>query len=277
MCTIPEGGWRQDDRFDITVMASHNAQSLEGGTLILSPLLAPFIDAQGLRPIYAMASGPVLVENPKLPRSGRVRAGAHMIADPPRTGAVTDSFTLILNKPYAGFAAASEIAATITQTIYGKTGRGLSGLPPIATVLDDRTIRVDIPAAERSNAPAFVGDVLSTPITVALLKLPKQVICNQTAGKIVITGDVEISAVALTSADLTITTTLPPPAPTPDNPEVRTARWAGIGVGAKDTDRAKLQDLLGAFNQLNIPVSDQIALLEMMEKAGKLHANLVRE
>ena len=25
MCRIPEGGWRQDDLFDVTVMATHNA------------------------------------------------------------------------------------------------------------------------------------------------------------------------------------------------------------------------------------------------------------
>lgn len=275
MCSIPEGGWRQDDRFDVTVMATHAATSLEGGTLYLAPLRGPWADASGQLPIYAMASGPVIIENPKQPRTGRVRVGAQMVRDMPRTAGITDSFTLILNKPYAGYAAASEIASAITQGIYGSTGRGMVGLPPVATVLDDRSIRVDIPASERANTAAFVGDVLSTPITVALLKLPKQVIYNQAAGKIVITGDVEISPVALTAADLTITTAIPPSTPTPDNPDIVTNRWAGVAVGAKESERARLQDLLSAFNQLNIPVTDQIGLLQMMEKAGKLHAKLV--
>ncbi len=275
-CTIPEGGWRQDDQFDVTVTTTHGATSLDGGNLFLSPLLGPYIDpSTGLCPLLAMASGPVMIENPKSPRFARVRHGAHMIADPVRSPSVTDSFTLILNKPYAGYAAASEIASAITQSIYGKTGRGLTGLPPIATVIDDRSIRVDIPASERTGTAAFVGDVLGTPITIALLKLPKQVIYNQSAGKIVITGDVEISPIALTSADLSINTTVPPPTPTPDNPQTQTSHWAGVSVGAKESERGKLQDLLQAFNQLNIPVSDQINLLEMMEKAGKLHAKLV--
>jgi flagellar P-ring protein precursor FlgI len=276
MCTIPEGGWRQDDAFDVTVTSTHGATSLEGGMLFLSPLVGPFANGpNGERPLMAMASGAVIVENAKSPRNGRVRHGAHMIADAPRTAAVGDSFTLILNKPYAGYSAASEIANAITQSIYGKAGRALSGLPAIATVLDDRSIRVDVPTSERSSTPAFVGDVLATPITVALLKLPKQVVYNQAAGKIVITGDVEISPVALTSADLTITTTVPPPVPTAENPQVQSSHWTGISVGAKESDRAKLQDLLAAFNQLNIPVADQISLLEMMDKAGKLHAKLV--
>jgi flagellar P-ring protein precursor FlgI len=276
LCHIPEGGWKTDDRFDVTVLANNNAKSLEGGTLYLAPLRGPWADSDPrTNPVWAVASGPVVVENPKSPRSGRVRNGAQMVQELPRVQPNADSFTIILNKPYAGYSSASEIASSITQNIYGKTERSLGGLPPIATVLDDRAIRVDIPPAERINAAAFIGDVMATPISIALLKLPKQVIYNQQSGKIVITGDVEVSPVVLTSADLTITTTLPSPKPTADNPLVETSRWAAVAPGAKESDKGKLQDLLSAFNQLNIPVTDQIALLEMMEKAGKLHAKLV--
>ena len=179
--------------------------------------------------------------------------------------------------PYAGWAAASEVAGTITQNLYGKTGKNLAGLPQIATVLDDRTIRVDIPPTERANTAAFVGDVLSTPINVALLKLPAQVIYNEAAGSIVVTGDVEISPVAITQADLTITTTVPPPVPTPDNPLIDNRSWLGLATGAKESDKARLQDLLNAFNQLKIPVKDQVGILSMLEKTGKLHAKLIRE
>ena len=276
LCHIPEGGWKVDDRFDVTVAAVNNAKSLEGGVLYLAPLRGPWADPDPrTNPVWAVASGTVVVENPGQPRSGRVRNGAQMILDQPQASAITDSFTIVLNKPYAGYAAASEVAASITQNIYGKTERNLGGLPPIATVLDDRSIRIDIPPAERANTAAFIGDVMATPISIALLKLPKQVVYNQQSGKIVITGDVEVSPVALTAADLTITTTIPALKPTPESPLVETSRWAAVAPGAKEADRGKLQDLLAAFNQLNLPVSDQIALLEMMEKAGKLHAKLV--
>lgn len=275
-CAIPEGGWRTNDTFDVTIAAMHNATSLEGGLLYMAPLRGPYPDPNPeTNPVWAMASGPVVLESAKQPRTGRVRGGAQMIREMPLQTAITDSFTLVLNKPFSGYAAASEVASSITQNLYGKTGRNLAGLPPIATVIDDRSIRIDIPPAERSNAAAFVGDVLSTPVTMALLKLPAQVIYNQAAGKILLTGDVEISPVAITAADLTITTTIPPPAPTPDNPLVETKRWAALAPGAKENDRAKLEDLLSAFNQLNIPVSDQVALLSMLEKTGKLHAKLI--
>lgn len=278
MCHIPEGGWRTNDQFDVTVSAMHNATSLEGGMLFMAPLRGPYNDADPVTGApWAIASGPVAIENPKQPRTGRVRAGAKMTVEMPGRTSITNTFTLVLNQPFAGYAAASEVASSITQNLYGKSGRNLAGLPPIATVIDDRTIRIDIPPAEQANTAAFIGDVLSTPVTMALLKLPAQVIYNQASGKIVLTGDVEISPVALTAADLTITTTIPAPVPSPENPLVETKRWAAVSAGAKESDKAKLADLLAAFNQLNIPVNEQIELLAMLEKTGKLHAKLVMD
>jgi flagellar P-ring protein precursor FlgI len=269
-CVIPETGARTDDRFDVIVSAVNNAKSLAGGTLYLAPLQGPYRDDK----VFAVAEGQLAVEDPATPRSARIRGGARMIQDI-KTGVVGDSFKLILRPPFAGWAAASQVATTITQEIYGKAGRTAVAVPQIATVLDERTIRIDIPAVERPSAAAFVGDVLATPINMALLKLPAQVIYNREAGVILITGDVEISPVAITQKDLTITTTMPPPVPTADSPLIDTKRWTGLGTGARTGERAKLQDLLDAFNQLKIPVSEQINILSMLEKTGKLHARLV--
>jgi flagellar P-ring protein precursor FlgI len=271
-CRIPEGGGRSGDRFDVSVQASHGAKSLAGGTLYLCAMVGPYPGD----PVFAIAEGELTIDDPKTPTKARVRGGARLIKDV-QTGQVGESFTLILRPPYAGWASTSEVASTITQNLYGKTGKNLAGLPQVATVIDDRSIRIDIPATERANTAAFVGDVLSTPINVALLKLPAQVIYNEAAGRIVVTGDVEISPVAITQSDLTITTTVPPPTPTPDNPLVEVKTWAGLAPGAKESDKARLQDLLNAFNQLKVPVSQQIGILQMLEKTGKLHARVVIE
>lgn len=268
--TIPETGARTDDRFDVHVAAMHSATSLVGGRLYLVPLQGPFPG----QPVFAVAEGQVIIESPNSPRTGRVRGGARMIRDI-RTGEVSETFTLVLRPPFAGWAAASEVASTITQNIYGNAGRLTGGLPRIATVIDDRSIRIDIPVQERANAAAFVGDVLSTPINIALLRLPAQVIYNQESGMIVVTGEVEISPVAITHRDLTITTVVPAPLPTPENPLVETKRWMGVGTSTRPAERARLQDLLDAFNQLKVPVTEQIAILSMLEKTGKLHARLV--
>lgn len=271
---IPEGGGRIDDQFDITVRATHNASSLAGGMLYITPLLGPKPDSKDTP--WAYARGRVVVEDKASPRTGRIRGGGQLVKDLVR-GEVGDSFTLVLRPPYQGWASANTVAATITQELYGKVGRNLSGLPPIATVIDDRSIRIDVPATERSDRAGFVGDVLATPINIALLKLPAQVIYNSEAQMIILTGDVEISPVAITQKDLTITTTVPAPAPTPENPVVETKRWTSMSTNARDAERAKLQDLLNAFNQLKIPVTEQVGILSMLEKTGKLHARLIKD
>lgn len=272
--TIPEGGGRIDDRFDVSVESIHSATSLAGGVLYITPMLGPTPNPKDTP--WAFAEGQIIVESQASPRKGRIRGGGRLVKDILR-GDVGDTFTIILRPHYQGWTSANTIATEITRELYGKVGRGLSGLPPIATVIDDRSIRIDIPLSERADRSGFIGDVLAVPINVALLKLPAQVIYNSETQMIVITGDVEISPVAITQKDLTITTTAPPPAPTPDNPLVETKHWAGLSTGAKDGDRAKLQDLLNAFNQLKIAVPEQIAILSMLEKTGKLHARLIRD
>lgn len=271
-CRVPEAGGRVDDRFDVTVSALHGAKSLEGGMLMVSPLTGPYQGA----PIFAMAEGPLVIEDAGTPTRGRVRGGARLVRDV-RRGTVGESFNLILRPAFAYHAVATEVASKITQSIYGRTDATSAGLRPVATVLDERTIRIDVPAAERGNVAAFVGDVMSTGLTVSLLGLPPTVIYNAKAGAILVAGDVEISPVAITQKDLSITTATPPRVGTPTNPVIETRRWAGLAPGAKPGDRAKLQDLLDALNQLKIPVADQIGILNMLEKTGKLHARLVVE
>lgn len=270
-CRLPESGARADDTFDVRVSVINSAKSLKGGTLFLTPLRGPYRGSD----VYAVAEGDVVVEDAATPTVGRVRYGARMRLDVLMPGVTGDSFVLVLRPHFAGWGAATEVAAAITQTVYGRKAEELGSLRPPATAIDDRTVRVDIPDAERKDRALFVASVLGTRINAALLKLPAQVICNPRSGAIIITGDVEISPTAITHKDLTITTTIPPPTPTAANPLLETARWTEAGTTLTPNEKAKLADLLAAFKQLNVPVTEQIAILEMLHKGGQLQAKLV--
>jgi flagellar P-ring protein precursor FlgI len=270
-CVVPESGARPNDTFDVRVSARLGAKSLKGGTLFLTALRGPYRGAE----VYAVAEGDLVIDDPSTPTVARVRGGARITRRIDTSLPPGDSFVLILRPPFAGYAAATEIAGSITQTIYGKTGRELASLAPIATVIDDRSIRIDVPPSERANRAAFVGDILSTPINATLLKLPAQVVVNPRTGAVIVTGNVEISPVAITHKDLTITTTVPPPVATAANPLVDTTRWTKAGTSITPTENAKLADLLSAFKQLNIPATEQITILQMLHKAGQLQARLI--
>ncbi len=78
-----------------------------------------------------------------------------------------------------------------------------------------------------------------------------------------------------TTKDLSLTTTKPEPVPTAQNPIVERERWGQLATDVRPTEQARLSDLLAAFKQMDVPVSEQINLLQMLHKTGKLHAELI--
>lgn len=275
--TIPEVGGRADDRFDAYVSAAYGASSLRGGRLVLAPLRGPLPDS----PVYALASGGVELSDPSLSSSGKVRAGAQLVQDVAGP-VVGDTFDLYISPYFSGWASAQKIATCINSD--AGPGPIVPGLDSsirvsanVATVLDDRTIRVVIPPAERSDKAGFVAAVLSSSVRVSELDLPAQVIVNPRSGVIVITGDVEISPGLVTHRDLVINTTVPTPVGTPQNPLTTTTHFAEIRTRARPSDNARLADLMAAMKQLDVSVTDQIEILQMLYKTGRLHAKLIED
>ncbi|GMV24024.1 MAG: flagellar P-ring protein [Phycisphaerae bacterium] len=266
-CVIPEGGARADDTLDVHVSTLGTAKSIKGGRLVISPLVGPYKGD----PVFAMVEGAVTLDDAAIPTVGRVRLGARILRDimmPP----VGDTFDLILRPHFAGWSASTQVAASI-DSLY--RADPLAAGPTIARAMDERTIRVYVPETERSDRAAFIADVLSADINTTLLRLPAMVVVNPADGSIVMTSDVEIGAVAITHKDLTITTTIPPPVPSQFDPLVERSHWTGLQAPAPAAANAKLSDLLAAFKQLDIPVADQVDVLVMIQKMGKLNAKLV--
>lgn len=261
-CVVPRGGAKVDDTLDVRVSVVNSATSLVGGELYISPMTAGRPGGQ----VYAFAQGPVIVETADIATTGVVPGGARVVRNVETTPAVAEAFDLILDSPYAGWAAATYIARTVNDA-YLLTTDPLA--EKIARVLDPRTVRVLVPEVEREYPAAFVADVLNTPITPAQLGVAAMVVANTKTGAIVVTGDVQLSPAVITHNDLVITTTIPAPVPTPETPVVERNRWAGVGEGAR------VQDLLTAFRQLDVPPMAQIQILQMLHKAGKLHGKLI--
>lgn len=271
-CTVPEGGGRYGETYDVFVHASHSAKSLRGGTLIISPLM----NADPMNPrVYAMAQGPIVLEDSEITTSGRIRDGAQLIKDirPPALG---DTFDLVLRPHFHSFAVARTLATEINGITADLENEADAG-DPIAQAIDDSTIRVNVPPHERNNPANFMARVLTKRFSPSLIDLPAMVVVNERTGSIVITGDVEISAVTVGSDRLIVTTTTPTPVPTPTNPLVTQENWTEFGSTASGGERARIQDLLEAFKHLNVPVREQIQILAQINQTGRLHARFIRE
>lgn len=264
----PRAGAEPGDPLDVDLAVVHSATSLEGGLLLTTPLTSP-VAPDGA--VYVMAGGRVEVREGIPPTTARISGGGSVVRRVVTTPALGSSFDLLIDPAVAGWAAASDIASEINQQYY----LSQRGNEPVAQVVDARTVRVIVPEAEAADPAAFAGAVLATDISGALRNLPARVIADTRSGAILLTGDVQVSPAVITHKDLTITTTVPSPQPSAASPLVRRNNFAAVETEARDADSARLEDLITAFDQLDVPAIDQIQILQMLHSAGKLHARLI--
>jgi hypothetical protein len=53
--------------------------------------------------------------------------------------------------------------------------------------------------------------------------------------------------------------------------------WTEFKLGARPAESARLADLVAAFEQLDIPVEEQVSIIQMLHKGGQLKAKLVMD
>ncbi len=267
--TVRETGGKRGDKIDCYVQSWHSAQSLEGGRLFITPLQGA-LPGQG---VYAMAEGPVVIEGP-VETSGVVRAGAQVISDIDMQVIDPDgTFTLSVKPEFAQWTTTKLLANVINQDRRGF----VDAAQEIARAVDARTVVVTIPDAELDNPANFLGDILAIQLDSSLLNLPAVVQVNEQRGTIVVTGNVTISGVLISSKSLTIQTITPPGSTTPVAASPSgTTTWSRLGQPG-EAAVARLDDLLQALRAIDMPVNEQIGLLKEIHKSGRLHAAFISE
>ena len=262
MATIPNNGVREGDELDVHVVSNGAAKSLKGGRLFVAPLRGPTPDSG----FVALAQGAVELEDPSTPTSGIVKKGAIMEVDMAYRFIENGRFWLVLEDAAASWTAASNIAKIINDA-EGTTGETL------ATVVDPKNVLVTIPPIELEHPDSFISRVQRLPVP--MLASEARVQINERTGTLIVTGDVEISPVIITHKGLTISTIDPRPVPSPRNPVITNRDVVALDPG--NTGGAKLQDLVGALEQLKVPAEERITIVKELHKTGKLHAKLIVE
>jgi flagellar P-ring protein precursor FlgI len=262
--TISENGVREGDRIDVRVNSSGAAKSLLGGHLVPTPLQGP-----GLDRIFAFASGPVRVTDPKLRTTGTISGGATMEADVVHNY-IDDGwrFSLILEDVHASHALASVIAQVINE---GESEVGQ--VRQLAAAVGPKQVVVSIPPEERGAAADFIARVESA----ELLMPPSEarVVINRKTGTIVIDAAVEIGPAAISHKGMSIVTTQPPPIPTPEAPLIHEEYAASIHAPNPDGSGARSKELVDALNRLSVPAEDVIEIVENLHRLGKVKGKLV--
>lgn len=262
---IPPSGAQQGDALDCTISAI-DAKSLEGGTLMLTPLLGPRAD----RPtVYALAQGQITLPDLRTPTSGTIYQGCKMEASVRNQFVRDDKITLVLDQDHSSFRTAQDIEDSINTF----NQDGLSGSPgnsfnsrqssqgSLAHAIDQLHIEVTVPASYRERPVQFVSLIMSLPIVNFQSK--KRVVINEREGVIVIGEDVMISPVVVTHKNISI--------------EARGGRagFVGIDTSSPAQPRPKLKNLVDALNALSVPTDDTIAIIKALKKKGDLFGEVV--
>jgi flagellar P-ring protein precursor FlgI len=268
---------------DVTVSTIGGSESLKGGTLLMSPLLG----ADG--ETYAIAQGNVVVgglgvegaDNSSItvniPTVGRIPRGASV--EKLVQTAFLDTDYVILNLHQGDFSTAYNISQAINESF----GEGM------ATPLDKNSIRVRAPA-DANQKVGFVSMLENLEVEKA--SPPARIVINSRTGTIIISGNVKVSAAAVSHGSLSVQVK--------ENLNVDQADALAVGAGANavagpaavtpDTDitveeqtaqaflfgsGVSLSDLVDSINSVGATSSDLVAILEALREAGALNAELI--
>lgn len=262
---LPAEGVREGDRVDVRISSIGPAKSLAGGTLFMTPLMAPRPDAEL---IFAFAEGQVSIENEDTPTVGKVAAGATLTRDIVTRHVQNGQVTLVIDAQHASWPVARNLAQNINDELNPEGD-------PLARAMDPKNVTVQLPMWERADPSLFLSKLMVMSFPTPLMPIEARVVINERTGTIVMSGDVEISPVVISKKGLTITRITPAPVPDGLNPVESEHRF--IGVDPADAGGAKLADLIEAFNQLKVEAKDRIEIIKAIDASGHLHAQLIYE
>lgn len=263
---------RPGTKIDVTVSSIGDAKSIEGGLLLLTPLLGP----DGV--VYADAQGPLTLGGYSAGQNGNsVRVNQANVAIIPNGGIVErgvdvnldgmKTLRLLLNRP--DFETAHNAAAAINAAIGSN----------VAQAVDSRCIAVTPPQGQ--SVPDLLARLEDVPVT---LHAAAKVVVDERTGTIVLGQAVTLGAVSILHGDLAIeiSTRYQVSQPAPFSPQGQTVVVPQTQVSAAETPTrhielgagATVEDLVRGLQAANASARDIVAILQALEAAGALHGEL---
>lgn len=233
---------RVGQKVDLIISSIGDASSLAGGTLLVTPLKG------GDGNIYAVGSGPLsiggLKKGAKFATTGTIPSGASVEKEVATEFDKKNSLRFSLNTP--DFTTAARIEKVINEELGGK----------FASAKDSTTIDLIVPAQYERNIVQLMAIIENFKVNP---DFTAKVVINERTGTIVAGGDVSISPVAISHADLTI--------------EVK---GDGAEKGAKPNaiyfmeKGTTLNELVKSLNAFGVAPEDLISIFQALKRDGAL-------
>jgi len=264
---------RQGSRLDVTVSSIGDAQDIQGGVLVMTPLKA----ANNL--VYATAQGEVVLGGfsggangnrvqVNHPTVGRIPNGA--LIEKEVAVDLTNKSRLNLVLHNSDFTTAMRAVHAINESIGS----------PVATALDARTISLNVPESFAKRVVEFMATVENAKMDV---DNRARVVINEKTGTIVLGKEVRIAEVSIIhgSLSLQVGTVLDVSQPellssgkTVVVPETRVAAQEEKGRILTLHEGASVEEVVRALNLIGAGPRDIVAILQAIKAQGALQAEL---
>lgn len=248
---------------DVTLSSVGDASSLQGGTLLATPMKG--LDNQ----VYAIAQGAISiggfeVQGAQTGRQknhltvARIPAGASVEREVPVSFAQKKSIAISLTT--SDFTTAHRMTGAINQALGGK----------YAQAKDGATVEVTVPDTYKESEIALLATLENIEVTP---DRTARVVLDERTGTVVMGENVRLTALALSHGNLSLQITPTPPA-TPPSPEKVMVSGNNGQKLVNFAEGTSLGEVVRALNAVGVAPRDLIAIFQTMKASGALQADL---
>ncbi len=268
---------RAGTRLDVNVASMGDANSLQGGVLLQTPLLGAdgkvYAVAQGALTLGAVSAGTEggggATVQKNHPTVGQIADGALVEREIPAQIVSDHHLELILRE--ADFTTSARLAMALNDKFTNS-----------AQALDSSTVRVRVPDEFESAPVNFISLLEGVEVDT---DIPARIVINERTGTIVATSHIRISACAVSHGNLTISiaSTLNVSQPNPWSRTGQTVVTPQTETKVKEDKAAMValpelptvEKVAAALNALGVTPRDMMSMFQAMKEAGALQAELI--
>ncbi len=243
---------RQGDKIDIHISSIGDAKSIQGGTLVMTPLNA--VDGN----IYALAQGSITSGNSNNLLSANIINGATIEREVSYDLFHKNAMVLSLKNP--NFKNAIQVQNTL-NSVFGKG---------VAVALDPKTIQITRP--ERFSMVEFLAIVQEIPINYSA---KNKIIVDEKSGTIVSGVDIIVHPIVVTSQDITLKITKEPLNNSKNAQDLDSMSLdAAHNTLSSNGKNITIAGVMKALQKIGVSAKGIVSILQALKKSGAISAEM---
>ena len=254
---------RQGDALDVVISSIGDAKSLQGGTLLMTPLKG--VDGD----IYALAQGAVTIGGMNGKGGGQLN---HATAGSVFDGALVERE--VAYDIYTQKEASLSLDSSNFKTAIGiEKSLNLHFDEAVATAIDPRTIQLRKPG--NMSMVEFLAQTLNVQIE---YEQEEKIVIDERTGTVVSGVNIIVDPVVITHGEMTLKIEATPSVDAEAQGDINLKKGVSLSSSANllnmEKDQITVANVTRALNKLGATPKDIISILENMKRAGAIRAKL---